>query len=124
MIGAILRVMVVVGLIWSSGASALVYFGTATITRLLATDTAYGACMALVSAIPPGVSCSSPSGAVGWVTFACDGTYGTKSLNIARFSQAQLALVTGNEVVIYADDSKKINGHCYSPRLDVLNTTP
>ena len=100
---------------------ALTYFDTVSIERLLTHDTNFGQCMALVSKIPPGVSCSSPGGQVGWVTFACDGTFGSKSANLARFSNVQLAFVTGGQVVVYADDSKKLNGHCYSPRVDVIS---
>ena len=120
----IARILAIATVLFSSSASALVYYGSATISRLLTVDTTYGSCMALISAMPPGVSCSSPSGAVGWVTFACDGTYGNKTANNQRFSQAHLSLVTGNEVVVYVDDSKKINGHCYSNRIDVLNAPP
>ena len=107
---------------WCGTAHSLTYYTTTKVTRLLVDETAYGMCMALVSAIPPGVACSSAGGSPGWVTFACDGSFGSKTANNIRWSSAQLAMVTGQNVVIYTDDTKKINNHCYAPRIDVVAT--
>lgn len=86
------------------------------VEAILLDDTAYGGCMAKVSPSPAtynGVSC-----AANYVTFSCTGEYNSKSISANKFAAAQLAYVTGNQLYIIVDDTKKHNGYCYAKRVD------
>ena len=83
-------------------------------------DGNFGNCMAQVSRVPAGLNCVG-SGSQGFVTFDCSGDFDSKASGESRFSMAQLALVTGNKVQIYATDDNKHNGYCYAFDFRVRN---
>lgn len=90
----------------------------ATVEKLLTDERFYGTCMAYVSPGPqtqPGLTCNG-----NYVTFSCSGDFNSKAAGQQKFSAAQLALVTGNPVIIQVVDTQKHNGYCYVPRIDNL----
>lgn len=103
---------------WSScsNAGSASYF--ATITRVVADDENFGGCMALTTPGPQstGLNCGN-----NFVTFDCDGAFGTKSKAQAKYAGAQLALVTGYETRLVVDDSRTHNGLCLAVRIDNTN---
>ena len=87
----------------------------ATVTRILTDNENFGQCMAVTepSAEDRGLACKSY-----WVTFSCDGTFNSKSIGNAKYSAAQLAYVTGSQVFVSVDDTKRHNGYCFAQRID------
>jgi len=92
---------------------------TAFVTKTRVTgDGSYGGCMAALSEDPAAYlpACKST-----WVSFSCDGTY-TDPVNAYRMlDQAQLALATGMEVLIYIVDDKMHSGYCVASRISVMS---
>ena len=76
----------------------------------------YGECMALVNPGPESIS--GPSCSPYWVTFSCSGDFNSKSAGSNKFQSAQLGLITGKNVRILFDDTKKHNGYCFAQRID------
>ena len=99
------------------------YEGPFTVVSVLQDATNYGGCMARLSGgngalTALGYSCPEDP----MVTFDCKGVLGSSSKadGTRNFSAAQLALVSGSTVRLVVDDTKKINGFCYSRRIDVF----
>lgn len=90
-------------------------FVDAKVLRLLTGGPLYGECMIYLDAdlAAAGINCGG-----NWVSLACDGRYGPKSIENQKYSAAQLAYVTGGDVRVWLDDSKKPDGVCYSFRVD------
>lgn len=111
-------VLIVVSLFVAGNAwSASAFFG-AQIERVLHTsDDAYGGCMAQlsVSLASQGLDCSR-----NWVTFSCTGDFASRQAAKTNFEMAQLALVTGREVLLVADDSRQHNSYCFVSRVDLV----
>ena len=89
----------------------------ANVTRTALHEDNFGVCMAKVTPSPSdkGLDCKP-----GWVSFSCSGDFNSKEIGQQKFSAAQLALVTGDRVVIYVEDTRKHNGYCYASRIDNL----
>ena len=90
---------------------------TAKVVKLLVDDTDFSECMAFLSAPISGSGTSCPGS---WVAVGCDGRFGSKSNAAQRLSALQLAYVTGRNVRVFVDDTKKANGSCYATRVDNL----
>ena len=88
-----------------------------TVNRTLLQEGAWGLCMAN---IVPGPETVLPSCAEGWVTFSCSGDFNSKSAGNLKFQSAQLAFITGKELDIAVEDTKRHNGYCFAVRVDVL----
>ena len=91
----------------------------AEVTRTLTmSDDRFGGCMVALSVSPSdkGLDCRPDSK---WVTFSCTGTYTSKSNALRMYDSAQLAFVTGRTVLVWVDDTKKHNEHCFVDRIDV-----
>jgi len=73
--------------------------------------------MIRVDTLPSTVLADCPD----WVTFSCSGDFNSKSQGNLKFQNAQLAMVTGKNVVLRIDNSKKHNGYCFAHRIDVIN---
>ena len=91
----------------------------AKITQLITTETTYGGCMARLSkSITEVVNNCAP----GWVTFSCDGSLGNSVPRAsAMWESAQLAYALDKKVRVRIDNSKKLNGYCYSDYIRVEN---
>ena len=85
---------------------------------LAVADENFGGCMVMLSVSPSEEGLNCPTG--NWVTFSCTGTYTSKSNALRMYDSAQLAFVTGRRVVVWVDDTKKHNGHCFASRIDVV----
>lgn len=85
---------------------------------LTVADDRFGGCMVALSVSPSeeGLDCPTSK----WVTFSCTGTHTSKSNALRMYDSAQLAFVTGREVRVWVDDTKKHNGHCFVSRIDVM----
>ena len=106
-----------VGLSGKSAWSDIVWI-TAEVTKtMVQPDGTYGACMAALSVDPASVL---PSCSPNWVTFSCTGDFGDVLGAWRQFDQAQLALAGDHLVFVLVDDSRKHNGYCYAPRIDVI----
>jgi len=107
----------------ASSAAAPGFVIETTIIGTLQDSTLFGGCMARLSTDiqASGFSC----GADPLVSFDCLGKIASKGAGTTNFSAAQLAYVTGNKLNIYVDDTdatkNKLNGFCYSGRIDMLN---
>ena len=73
--------------------------------------------MIRVDTLPSTVLADCPD----WVTFSCSGDFNSKSQGNLKFQNAQLAMVTGKQVALLVDDSKKHNGYCWARRIDIIN---
>ena len=58
---------------------------------------------------------------VGFLSMDCLGTYYSKSAAAGFANAASLALVTGNQVYVEIDPTKKHGGYCVARRVDNLN---
>ena len=117
------RIFIFTALIGSCMTAKAGYEGPFTIVSVLQDATNYGGCMARLSGgngtlTDLGYSCPADP----MVTFDCKGVLpdSSKSDGLRNFSAAQLALVSGSTVRLVIDDTKKINGFCYSRRIDVF----
>lgn len=91
---------------------------TAHVNRvMLHTDGAFGGCMAQLSINPK--NALNACGA-GWVTFSCTGDFADQVAAYRAMDQAQLALATNKKVLVFIDDSRRHNGFCFAPRIDVI----
>ncbi|MEQ9451357.1 MAG: hypothetical protein RJQ07_07200 [Pseudomonadales bacterium] len=104
----------------------------ARIVRVLVTgDSVHGGCMALLdrdistsSTASVNLDCLQPGGASDrWVTFACNapetGVWPASRAAQRTFEMAQLAYALQSRVRVKVDDSRKINGHCFSSAIQV-----
>ena len=85
---------------------------------LTVADERFGGCMVALSVSPSDEGLDCPTSK--WVTFSCSGTHTSKSNALRMYDSAQLAFVTGREVRVWVDDTRKHNGHCFVSRLDVM----
>ena len=89
------------------------------VERVLIDDTDYAGCLVYVTATLSDTLAGCPGK---YLTMDCSGELGTsKSVSAQKLGNAQLALVTGNTVVINMDDSRKANNYCMVKYIDVLN---
>lgn len=72
-------------------------------------------------AVDPSPSTILPECGGSWVSFSCSGDFNSKSEGNLKFQNSQLALVTGKQVTLLIDDSKKHNGYCWARRIDIIN---
>ena len=100
------------------------YLGEGTVLKIFTDSNDYGGCMAYISFDPnfAGTGCDN------FVSFGCDGFYITKAQANTNFNLAQLALVTGATVNIFADTTKVYNTgnglgpYCLADRIDVATS--
>ena len=94
----------------------------ARVTRTLAAaDDRFGGCMVALNVAPSASGLDCPAGSK-WVTFSCTGEHTTKADALRMYDAAQLAFVTGRRVIVWVDDTRKHNGHCFASRIDVLGS--
>ena len=86
---------------------------------LTVADDKFGGCMVALS-VSPGDDGRLDCPTSKWVTFSCTGIHTSKSSALRMYDSAQLAFVTGREVRVWVDDTKKHNGHCFVSRIDVM----
>lgn len=90
------------------------------ITRtLVSADGRFGGCMAALDVAPSASGLDCPAGSK-WVTFSCTGEHTSTADALRMYDSAQLAFVTGRRVLVWVDDTRKHNGHCFASRIDVL----
>ena len=105
--------------LWALGATEITFgddaLWTTTVTRIMSDESKYGGCAAYLSvtAADQGLSCTSK-----FVTFDCLGQTRSKSTGNTFLQGAQLALITGNNVKIRANDDTIINNMCLVTRID------
>ena len=103
----------------SAAFSAIGTLSNARVTELITTETTYGGCMAKLSKSISEVVNNCPSG---WVTFSCDGSLGNSVPRAsAMWESAQLAYALDKKVRVRIDNSKKLDGYCYSDYIRVEN---
>ena len=115
------RSLAILGCFLSMAAGSVVaaeayHFGT--VRSLLVQEGRFGDCMALIS---PSPDSSLATCKTDWVTFSCSGDFNSRSGGQNKFNQAQLAMVTGNRVLVVIEDTKLHNGYCWANRIDVLS---
>lgn len=94
-------------------------FLQAKVTRTLIHDTLFGKCMARLDKMANTAS-NAPDCPSVWVTFSCDGTYNSKDIAYRKLDIAQKTEITDGQMIVYVDDTKKHNGHCYVNRIESL----
>ena len=87
------------------------------IDRLIVDSEYFGGCMAALT-VPPQDQPGYESCASTWVTLDCDGLINTKNEGAAKLSAAQLAYVTGRDVLVQVYAQKRINGYCWTRRVE------
>ena len=119
----IVTAMLLSGINSAQGAVAKV---TGTIERVLTDTRSYGGCMMLAPTIKPlseyGLTCRN-----NYFTMDCmneTGQPGGRAQANLNLQQAQLALVTGNKVLIVVNDAITINGNCYAGRIELYSQQP
>lgn len=89
----------------------------AKIINLLTTESTYGGCMAFLDKPLSSVIENCPSN---WVTFSCDGTLGNSVPRAsAMWDSVLLAYALEKPVRVRVDNSKKVNGYCFSDYIRV-----
>ncbi|MHC8604047.1 hypothetical protein ACYVVD_02675 [Arenicellales bacterium IMCC58067] len=92
------------------------YLGAGQVLKVFTDSNSYGGCLDYIAFDPSFAS----TGCDNFVSFGCDGQFISKSQANTNFSMAQLALVTGVTVNIFADTTKTYNGSfCLADRIDV-----
>lgn len=76
----------------------------------------FGGCMALLEADLDSAGLACPEN---WVSFSCTGDFTSVNAAERNFDMAQIGLVTGAQIRIYVDDSKRHNGACYGYRIQL-----
>lgn len=102
------------------------YLGEGKVLKVFTDSNAYGGCMAYISFDPnfAGTNCDN------FISFGCDGLHISKTQANTNFSMAQLALVMGTTVNIFADTTKVYNTgnglgpYCLADRIDVAASAP
>jgi hypothetical protein len=92
----------------------------ATINRILIQEGLYGGCMIQIdqNIADAGLVCPANN----WVSFDCEGFYGSKASAQRAFDSVQMAFALQKKVSLYVDDSKTHNvNFCVAVRIDVLN---
>lgn len=90
---------------------------TGRVLKILTDESDFSECMAFLS-VP--IANSGANCAGSWVSVGCSGAFGSKSNATSRLSALQLAYVTGTDVRVFVDDTRKANGSCYATRVDNL----
>lgn len=89
------------------------------VIELITTETTYGGCMAKVSKPISDTVDNCPGS---WVTFSCDGSLGNSVPRAsAIWESAQLAYALDKTVRVRIDNSKKLDGYCYSDYIRIEN---
>lgn len=115
---ASLMCMLCIGTTLSFSASADFQKYETKVVRIVLDDTRYAGCMAEVV---PNLSLAGCNAR--FVTFDCSGQLGTSSkVSSGMLSGAQLAMVTGNKILLNVVNNKTANGICLATRLDNYNT--
>ena len=100
-------------------AAQVTYLGEGKVIKILTDADFYGGCMAYV-AFDSADTGFVTSGCDRFVSFGCDGGFISKSAATSNFQSAQLALLTGAEINVFADPSRTYNGnYCLVTRVDV-----
>jgi hypothetical protein len=89
----------------------------ATIEKTLIEDDNFGGCMIYLdkSVADSGLACPNS-----WVSFDCDGFFGTKANAQRKFDSAQMAFALDKKVSLRVDDSRRYNEkYCVAVRIDV-----
>lgn len=100
---AIFNLLVGPSIMPASGAIAQGY--TNVLRVLAADDTQFGGCMVRLETLP--TSDCDGSGGQGWVSLDCKGEYDTKGASQRKMDLATLAMITGRQVQVFIDDTKK-----------------
>lgn len=89
------------------------------------TDGSYGGCMIKISPInaindQAGVAPGNGTGQcqTGFLSLDCDGNYLTSKKSSSQMTAAQLAYVTGKQMYVVVDTTKKNNYYCLASRID------
>jgi|GEM_PF-2926550 len=104
-------------LLTSAAASAdVVQSDWAKVERLLIHETNFGGCLAMMA----GDSLASKSGGAcsNWISFSCTGELNDEDAALRMFESAQIAYLTGREIRVDVDTTRKHNGHCMAVRFD------
>ena len=91
----------------------------ARIRSLLIHDKDFGKCMAHLDKMANTAS-NAPDCPSNWVSFSCDGTYNSKDIAYRKLDIAQKTEITDGQMIVYVDDTKKHNGHCYAYRVESI----
>ncbi len=89
----------------------------ARVVRTLASAESFGGCMVRLSVAPADTGLNCPDR---WVTFGCNGDFGSKADAQRMFDSAQMAFAMGRQVRVWVDDERKIGSFCAVKRIDVL----
>ena len=106
-------------LAYSGFGSAAAYFFKGQVTELIYQPGVFGTCMAKLN---PGPQSTPANCAADFVTFSCSGDFNSKQEGAVKYSAAQLAFVTGQELKVRLDDTRKHNGFCFAVRVDNIGS--
>ena len=116
-------ICLIAGLVISAQAtSQAVNVEYATVKRIMIDDTRFGGCAAVIN---PGPQTVAPTCADNWVTFDCQANFAeagsTKAGARDKLQAAQLALVTGKQVIVRINPDLTANGlTCYATTIQNL----
>jgi len=106
----------VIGLAIASNAGATPFTIAGKIKRILVDDVLYSGCMVLLDR-SLGHSCPS-----GWVSLDCKGLFNgkNKELGKQKIATAIAAAHNNKTVVLYVNNSHKVNSYCVARRIDTV----
>lgn len=91
----------------------------AEVIHTLVHDKYFGKCLALLDK-KVDTATNSPDCPTKWVSFSCDGTYNSKDIAYRKLDIAQKTEITHGSMMVYVDDTRKHNGHCYAYRVESI----
>lgn len=120
-LGKILRIVVLLMAVIVPGyalRAAPAWIWGASVQQTMLDSQYYGLCMARIT---PGPESVHPTCSSGWVTFSCTGDFNSKNDGNLKYQTTQLSILSGKKLHILVDDTKRHNGYCFAPRVDLLN---
>jgi len=111
----IFGMVVIMSLVYMSGASATTFWVSGKINKILAGQY-YGGCMLYLDK-----SIGNNCPANGWVSLDCKGLFNDKSIETGKkkFASALAAAQSGKSIGMVVNDLNKVNGYCVASRVDV-----
>mgnify|MGYP007032576530 CR=1 FL=1 len=84
--------------------------------RLLVHETEFGGCLAMMT--DNSLETKSGGACTNWISFSCTGELNDEDTALRMFESAQIAFLTGREIRVDVDTTRKHNGHCMAVRFD------
>ena len=76
----------------------------------------YGSCMVAVTSMPAKLDCPRGLQSGAWLSFDCDGNYGSTTSAREALDLANVSMLTGLKISVRVDDEER-NGYCVASQV-------